>query len=196
MQTLFQGPIGPVSFMQLPHFTYHPDPIGTGSITQSNAACVVCGKARGFIYSGPVYSASDEELDDAICPWCIADGSAHERFDAAFTDAAGVGGYGEWEDVPEAVVEEVAYCTPGFTGWQQERWFTHCGDGAMFLGVVGRSELRERGQDAIEAIKEASEMDEEEWDDFFKHLDKDGSPAAYLFQCRHCGKFGGYIDMD
>src|SRR4051812_22558639 len=112
------------SSMDLPHFTYHPDPVGSGSIIPSEAICIVCGQARGYVYAGPVYSASDEELDDAICPWCIADGSAHERFDAEFTDTSGIGGYGDWEDVPQAVVEEVAYRTPGFNGWQQEMWYT------------------------------------------------------------------------
>ena len=66
----------------------------------------------------------------AICPWCIADGTAAARFGAAFTDAAGVGGYGDWDDVPPSVVDEVSQRTPGFTGWQQERWWTHCGDAA------------------------------------------------------------------
>lgn len=48
------------------------------------AVCQGCGKARGFVYVGPVYSV--EELNDALCPWCIADGSAAEAFGASFTD--------------------------------------------------------------------------------------------------------------
>ena len=49
--------------------------------------CVCCGERRGYIYAGPVYS--ERELSDSLCPWCIADGSAHSRFGAEFTDAAG-----------------------------------------------------------------------------------------------------------
>ena len=59
------------------------------------------------------------ELDDAICPWCIADGAAHSKFDASFTDDAGVGGYEETDSAPESIKEEVAYRTPGFIGWQE-----------------------------------------------------------------------------
>src|SRR3954469_21359716 len=115
--------------MELPVFRYHPDSVGTGNAQQSNQECVCCGEQRGLIYVGPVFA--EDELNEALCPWCIADGSAHERFDAEFTDAASVG-LG-WEDVPQKVVEEVSFRTPGFSGWQQERWFTHCGDAAEFL---------------------------------------------------------------
>ena len=106
--------------MELPVFIYHPDPIATGSVEPSDAMCKACGQSRGYVYTAGVYSV--EELQDAICPWCIADGIAHEKFDAQFTDSAGVGGYGEWEQVSSEIVEEVVYRTPGFSGWQQERW--------------------------------------------------------------------------
>ena len=105
--------------MSLPSFRYHPDPIATGSVKPSEAVCTVCGRARGLIYAGPVYGG-EEDYDEAICPWCIADGTAHDKLGVEFADASGVGGYGVWEPVPDAVVEEVAFRTPCFTGWQQE----------------------------------------------------------------------------
>jgi uncharacterized protein CbrC (UPF0167 family) len=111
---------------QLPSFRYHPDPVATGSVVRADEACSVCGEARGFLYGGPVYSRHDEEL---ICPWCIADGSAHERYDAEFTDSEGL------EDVPRDVVDEVTQRTPGFSGWQQEHWLSHCGDACAFVGM-------------------------------------------------------------
>ena len=40
----------------LPAFRYHPDPVDTGSVTVSDAKCVVCNERRGFIYAGPVYA--------------------------------------------------------------------------------------------------------------------------------------------
>lgn len=64
----------------LPAFRYHPDPVATGSVIPSNAECRICGEARGFIYTGPSYG--DEGLTDEVCPWCIADGSAHDESDA------------------------------------------------------------------------------------------------------------------
>src|SRR5690606_1019313 len=89
-------------FMDLPVFKYHPDPIGTGSIVESDTECACCGRARGYVYAGPVYS--EEEYNECICPWCISDGSAHEKLDASFTDEDGVGGNGDWDQVPAEVV--------------------------------------------------------------------------------------------
>jgi uncharacterized protein CbrC (UPF0167 family) len=178
----------------LPTFRYHPDPIETGSIVPSDAVCRCCDQARGYIYpSGPF---AEEELEGAICPWCIADGSAANRFGAEFTDAAGVGGYDRWDDVPPAVVEEVSQRTPGFIGWQQEQWWTHCCDAAAFLGVAGRAELERRWPDAIAAVRrEAGYDDEREWQDYFRALNRDQGPTAYVFRCLHCGQYGGYSDI-
>lgn len=181
--------------MNLPTFRYHPDPLKTGSIEASDRKCVCCGQARGYIYTGPVYAA--EDLDDALCPWCIADGSAHEKFEADFVDADGIGGYGDWDDVPEEVIEEVATRTPGFSGLQQERWWTHCGDAAEFLGPVGQAEAIAAGKDFLEAIREdAAIEDDDDWSDYLESLNRDHGPTAYLFRCRHCGKLGGYSDSD
>ena len=76
--------------MTLPEFVYHPDPLNTGSIEPSDEACIVCGQVRGYIYVGPVYAR--EDLSEAVCPWCISDGSANGKYGATFTDEAGIGG--------------------------------------------------------------------------------------------------------
>jgi uncharacterized protein CbrC (UPF0167 family) len=178
----------------LPKFRYHPDPIATGSLVPSDHACVCCEQARGFIYTGPVYA--EEELSDALCPWCIADGSAHRKLGAEFTDRDGVGDYGNWEPVPQSTLDEIVTRTPGFSGWQQERWCTCCGDAAVFLGRCGRAELVARGQNAIQAIQDETGLSGPSWDDYFQALDRDGSPTAYLFQCATCGRFRGYSDCD
>ncbi len=184
-----------MSHETLPTFKYHPDPVKTGSIKPSSAECICCGKSRGYFYAGPVCAV--EEYDESICPWCIADGSAHEKLDASFHDESGVGGGGMWDDVPEAVVEEIAFRTPGFSAWQQEQWWSHCGDAAQFLGRAGRAELEGAGPQAIAAIQESTGLEDgEQWDEFFAALDKDGSPTAYLFKCSKCGQLGGYQDCD
>ena len=177
----------------LPTFRYHPDPIDSGSIVSSDATCRSCGQARGYIYTGPVYAR--EELDDSICPWCIADGSAAARFHAEFVDPEAIGDYGNWEAVPSEVVEEIAKRTPGFSGWQQERWWTHCGDAAEFLGVAGKEELLERWPQAVDAIRVESEHTGATWDEYFAALSRDQGPTAYIFKCRHCGSMGGYSDI-
>jgi uncharacterized protein CbrC (UPF0167 family) len=181
--------------MTLPAFTYHPDPLDTGSVIPSDAVCRSCERARGYIYAGTPYA--EEELENAICPWCIADGSAAGRFDAEFTDAAGIGGYGQWDAVSAAIIEEVSQRTPGFTGWQQEQWWTHCGDAGAFLGVAGRAELEARWPDAIASVRaEAGYEREEEWREYFNALDREGGPTAYIFRCLHCGEYGAYSDVD
>ena len=81
----------------LPHFRYHPDPIRTGVVEASSGVCACCGQARGFVYTGPVYG--EEELDDRLCPWCIADGSAAANLGASFAD--------DWALVRAGVAREI-----------------------------------------------------------------------------------------
>lgn len=179
--------------MNLPDFKYHPDPIATGSIEQSDEVCECCGKERGYIYTGPIFA---EDEISAVCPWCIADGSAHEKFDAEFTDSGGVVAYDEETEVPDSVLEEVSYRTPGFTGWQQEHWVACCGDAAAFVGTAGHEDLTKKWPDAIPSIQQECGMEDSEWESYFEELDKDGSPTAYVFKCLHCGKHLGYSDCD
>ena len=176
----------------LPSFRCHPDPLSTGSVVPSDAVCLCCNKARGFVYVGPVNA--DEDLDDQLCPWCIASGDAHNKFDATFMDEGGVGGYGDWEAVSQHVVDEVCQRTPAFMAWQQESWFTCCEDAAAFLGHVGRSEQTAFGTEAVEALRRHSEDNGLAWDDVLPVLSKEGSPTGYLFKCTHCGAHGGYWD--
>lgn len=82
-------------------FTYHPDPVATGSVVAAEVTCACCGQRRRFTYVGPVYAV--EELAEALCPWCIADGRAGSMFDAQFTDV----GWRVPEDVPADVSEVV-----------------------------------------------------------------------------------------
>ena len=179
--------------MQLPSFRYHPYPLDTGSIESSDAECQCCGKVTGYIYKGPIFSQQD--LSE-ICPWCIASGEAHEKFDAEFTDYDGIGDYGSWETVPVGVRDEVAYRTPGFSGWQQERWWTHCGDAALFLGAAGKKEVLAHGAELQQSLKREAGLSDEHWLTYVDALSKKGSPTAYVFKCRHCGALGGYSDCN
>lgn len=177
--------------MNLPQFKYHPDPIATGSIKPSEERCECCGQCRGYNYVPAIYGINDLEH---VCPWCIADGTAHEQYDAEFNDAAAIGGYAKPKALPRAVVEEVAYRTPGFCSWQQEQWLTCCGDAAAFVGCAGRKELERDWSDAIDSIRENSGIPAADWDDYYEALDKDGGPTAYVFRCLHCGRHLGYSD--
>jgi uncharacterized protein len=166
--------------MDLPRFKYHAAPLNTGSVTPSERICEVCGGARGFAYQGTPYGMDDLKT---ICPWCIADGSAHEKFGLEFTDRQSIGG-GEWESISREIADEVAFRTPGFSGWQQERWFTHCGDAAEFLGPMGKEQLEQLGPEAIEVVRVESGYKANEWASFYNSLNRQaGSATAYLFRC-------------
>jgi uncharacterized protein CbrC (UPF0167 family) len=167
--------------MTLPSFAYHPDPLATGSIVESDAECEACGQERGYRYTGPVYA--EDDIED-LCPWCIADGSAADRFDATFTDLD--------DDLPDDAADTIAKRTPGFSGWQQEVWLSHCGDGAAFLGRVGAAELAAY-PDAVADIR-LGLGHRDGADHFLAALDKDGEPTAYLFRCRVCGTHLAYTD--
>lgn len=108
----------------LPVFRYHPDPVATGAVVESSAVCSCCSVARGYLYTGPVYS---EDEIGPLCPWCIAEGVPG----AMFTDAIGA------DDVPMTVIDEICLRTPGFVAWQQAHWLYHCGDGCEYLGQEG-----------------------------------------------------------
>ncbi len=181
--------------MEFPTFAYHPDPLATGAVVASDTACVCCRQQRGYVYAASVYAI--EEYVDCICPWCIADGSAASTLDCTFTDHDGIGGYGSWESVPMAVMDAVATRNPGFHGWQQEQWWTHCGDAAQFLGRAGHVELTSTWPGALPAIRaNAGIEDDGAWEAFLRVLSADGSPTAYVFRCSHCGVLGGYQDCD
>lgn len=176
---------------ELPDFRYHQEPARTGSIVSSSEVCEVCDRARGYIYEGPFYAVDEVE---AMCPWCIADGSAAAAFDGTFTDLEGP----EWAEVSAAVKSEVLTQTPGFSGWQQERWFAHCSDAMQFLDRVGRQELLGHGPAAVEAIKADMRpygWTEENLSQYVENMDRDGQPTGYLFRCTTCGTFRGYSDF-
>ncbi|HSI13720.1 MAG TPA: CbrC family protein [Chthoniobacter sp.] len=176
--------------MSLPKFTYHPDPVATGSIEVSDAECLSCEQARGYIYVCNTYS--EEEIEEAICPWCIADGSASEKFEATFSDDAPLVD----EGIDEEIVEEVTRRTPGFFSWQQDVWLCCCDDACEFHGDPSREQLAKLKGSALEEVLEQFSWTEEEWADFLKVYEPGESPAIYHFICRHCRKSRYGMDTD
>jgi uncharacterized protein CbrC (UPF0167 family) len=177
--------------MELPTFRYHPDPIASGSVIQSDNTCRSCGQSRGYIYTGPVYS--EEELDDALCPWCIADGSAHRKFEADFMDSAAFSG-----DPPEEVMEEIVERTPGFSTWQSESWPCCCDDAAAFIGPAGIKELRSQMEmegNIMSYIVHEMGISGGAARRLAESLHKDQGPTAYVFQCLHCRRHLFHIDQ-
>jgi uncharacterized protein CbrC (UPF0167 family) len=177
--------------MDLPVFAYHPDPLASGSIVPSDAKCLCCKKTRGYIYTGPAYC--EDELTEALCPWCIADGSAHETFDASFTDEAGFP-----DGIPESVIQEVAWRTPGFSSWQGGEWLTCCNDACAFLEPAGWAEIEARYPKAEGVLTGyvvyKLEMSGSQVPRLIRSLDREHGPTAYMFKCRHCDAMPCYLD--
>jgi uncharacterized protein CbrC (UPF0167 family) len=178
-----------------PVFRYHPDPLATGSAVRIQHECSVCGQLRQIRYRGPIYGRQPESL----CLHCIYSGEASRALGvvaaatdgsdildmpAEFSDAVDVP-----DDVPHHVIEEITRRTPGFTGWQQESWLYHCGDGAAFLGPAGYRDV-EPHPDALNMLRASHRQlgwSPGETEEFLHRLDRNGEPTAYLFQCLHCG---------
>jgi uncharacterized protein len=177
----------------LPPFRCYPDPVATGVVkAEPDIPCLSCNRIRGYIYTGPVHTQKPFILEYHLCPWCIFDGSAARRFGAMFNDA------GAMEDVSEEVMVEIEQRTPGFHGWQQERWLVCCDDAAAFLGSAGATELRQQFPDAIEVVenhlREDYDLSGKDLEAFVDGLQKDGQPTAYIFRCLHCRAYLAYVD--
>ena len=118
----------------LPAFTYHPNPIETGAAKESDATCECCSTARGFICTASIYSADEIE---SVCPWCIADGSAAEKFDGVFSDDHPLSDAG----LKAEIIDEVTTRIPGFSSWQQEDWLTFYDDAYELHGNASKADV-------------------------------------------------------
>lgn len=86
--------------------------------------------------------------------------------------------------------------TPGFCSWQCEKWLVHCNDACVFLGPAGRRKIEAIGsRELIDSLREDIEMDEKEFEGYFKALDKESEPTAYIFRCLHCSVCLGFSDF-
>lgn len=177
---------------ELPTFTYHPDPVGTGAFEERTIKCESCHEQSRYAYLGPLYA--DKELQD-ICPWCIKDGTLCTALDAQLQD----------EELCEPVdnaahVEELLTRTPGFSGWQTERWLSHCGDFCAYKGHVQNNELHKHGAllETVD-IDNASDDLPQKWRasavaHFSRLMDGETPFRIHIFECLHCGKLRGYVD--
>lgn len=174
----------------LPAFRHHPDPIASGSISASDATCACCNLSRGYLYEGPVYGEGDEV---PLCPWCIADGSAHTRLDVTFVDSEAFD-----DDAPEEVTNLICERTPGFNAWQAERWPSCCGEPAAFVTPAGAEEIRTKylrleGPLMTYIVHEMS-ISGGAARRLLDSLRKDQSPTAFIFKCLHCDNMPVYVD--
>jgi uncharacterized protein len=145
-----------------------------------------------LIYTGPVYSEEDD-LDDAICPWCIADGSAHEKYDATFHDEQDIP-----DDVSPDAVVQVATRTPGFHAWQSVEWPVCCDDLMAFIepaghGEIQRSHLGLEGQ-IVTYIAHELGITGGAAHQHYRKLNRAHGPTAFIFKCVHCDGWAVRVD--
>lgn len=173
---------------ELPTFKYNPNAERLGIISKENTTCPVCGQDRDYLYQGPFYCIDDVE---GICPWCIEDGSAAKKYDGEFQDAASC----DTVDNEEYLVE-LTTRTPGYSGWQQERWLSHCGDFCALKEYVGWTEIKDLIEELAEDLNEIKadyKLTQEELETYFVN---NGRIQGYLFQCLHCEKHRLTVDMN
>jgi hypothetical protein len=171
----------------LPEFKYHPDPLATGAIKESDEVCDCCNQKRGYVYTSTLYSA--EEID-SICPWCIADGSAANKYDGMFSDDYPLIEAG----IPDGIIDEVIHRTPGFNSWQQEVWLTCCNDACAFHGDVSKKELTGMNLDSFREAFQDNRIEESFFEEFKKNYEPGGSPAIYKWVCINCKNIKYYAD--
>ncbi|WP_436314477.1 CbrC family protein [Variovorax sp. LjRoot84] len=164
----------------LPTFAYHPDPLATGMVVPKATVCASCKRARGLVYVGPVYSTQPQE--PVLCPWCIADGSAHVNLGASFADAHPLLQAG----IAAEIVEEVNLRTPGYESWQQEQWLAHCNDACEFHGDASSEDVKSASQETKSHWLAEYRQDEKGWLFATEGYRPGGDSALYKFVCRHC----------
>lgn len=114
----------------LPRFPYHRDPVASGSVRASDAACECCGQARGVLYKGLVYPHGRVE---SLCPWCIADGSAADKYGATFFDGDFCDANSNRIEMPAEWHRKVFGQTIGFATFNPVGWWVHCGEPAEYV---------------------------------------------------------------
>ena len=182
----------------IPDFKYHPNPIETGAFKIDKAViCDCCGQMTDIYYTTPFYCVDDI---DALCPFCIASGKAAEKFDGKFQDYASIEGIPPNPNEPNTLenkeaVEEVTTRTPGYVGWQQEVWLSHCDDLCAFIGYVGWNEIKDILNDFADLESDIKDYNFS-IDDLAKNLVNNGHLQGYLFQCLHCKTYRLHMDCD
>ncbi|MCE3232457.1 MAG: hypothetical protein K0R98_714 [Rickettsiaceae bacterium] len=158
---------------KLPVFNYYPDPILHCSIEENDLPCDCCGKVTGYLCASSMYSAKKVGY---ICPWCVANGKAAEKFHGAFNyvDILKKGG-----KISDEIKKEIEERTPCFPSLQDRGWVLHCNDGCEFHGIATTKDITNVSPESLEATLIYNQISKENWkifrgDDFLK------------FICRHC----------
>lgn len=176
-----------------PTFKYHPNAYGLDIFAQETGICNICGQHRELKYDCSFYA---QEYPDYICPFCIADGSASQKYDGEFNDYTSIESVSPNPSDPKspidpALLEEICCRTPSYTSWQQAEWKVHCNEPCAFIDYADVATITPLLDELEEDIQNDGYPPE-----FIKTcLSKDGDLVGYLFQCVVCGKHRLHVDM-
>lgn len=73
--------------MELPKFKYSPNAYSLDLFKEVDGVCSICNEQRNLKYVSSFYSI---DKPDYICPWCIANGQAAEKYKGDFNDYCGI----------------------------------------------------------------------------------------------------------
>jgi uncharacterized protein len=169
-------------------FKYHPNVWEQNVFSKREDGeleiCQCCRKQTEYF----VETMYCEEDINCICPKCIANGDAAEKFNGDFIQDAEINKVSD-----KNKIDELLKRTPGYFSWQGEHWLACCNDFCAYIGDVGTEELETMGI-ADEVFEEYDELNE--YENAREYLVKAGSMAGYLFKCLHCGKYHIWVDAD
>lgn len=179
--------------MELPKFKYSPNAYKLDLFEAVEGICSVCNEKRQIKYKCSFYSV---EAPEYICPWCIANGKAAEKYDGDFNDYCGIEGVSPDADAPEPTIPremllEVCTKTPSYFSWQQEVWLSHCNEPCAFIGYADSLII----QPLINELKDDIENIGLPIKFFTDGITKDGDLGAYLFQCVKCKQHRLHVDF-
>lgn len=180
--------------MNLPKFKYSPNAYKLDLFDAVEGICSVCEEKRQLKYNSSFYSVDEPEY---ICPWCIANGKAAEKYDGEFNDYTGIEGVSPDPDEPKPTIPaeqllEVCCKTPSYSSWQQEQWLSHCNEPCAFIGYADAKTI----EPMLDELKDDIENNGFDADSIKKHLSKDGHLMGYLFQCVTCNTHRLHVDCD
>lgn len=182
--------------MDLPQFKYHPDPLKTGSVVESEEICECCNKPRGYVYSGSMYTRN---RPNSICPWCISNGDAHRMFQIEFASLmpAVIDPKKPVEiQCSSEAFDELLHKTPGFSSYQEIEWPNHCEDFCEYHGIAKVADLRRISAEEKNRIFETSWIDDSELNDCLESKDTEELHHFIKFVCRSCGEVLLQVDLD
>ena len=156
---------------EIPKFKYVDDNIVKNFFVKEDnkVLCKCCEKETDLVYYTIPHC---EDNIKPLCPECIANGKAAEKFNCDFID----------EPFDE------------YSAWQQPYYPNHCDDFCKFISYVGYKELKERN--LLDKIIISSDNDEDSVREYIEDLEIEGNFQGYLFECLKCGQLILHTDCD